>query len=248
MDWYSWLSKTNLEPTLIYEYGLVFAQNELEEEDLTYFCHDFLQSIGISIAKHRLEILKLARKEIRGRQNGFSRLLVAMNNTKKLFTRNISKWATSHKSSSQNPVSEQKPYRNHWSGALRKMNDGKQKQQDDKGNVIKKRNTRWSGPLDRGMMVTSRNQTSSGPLDVKKMHERLTYPNWRPMVSMPKERLELICRSPTTDKWGLSPKVNYYNSGEKLGYNDDDEDDDADGGGGGAQSLWSLMFQDMKPT
>nr|KYP56778.1 hypothetical protein KK1_003025 [Cajanus cajan] len=63
MDWFSWLSKTGLEPSLVYEYGLTLAHNELEEEDMFYFNHEFLQSMGISIAKHRLEILKLARKE-----------------------------------------------------------------------------------------------------------------------------------------------------------------------------------------
>ncbi|KAK4763143.1 hypothetical protein SAY86_008911 [Trapa natans] len=63
MDWFSWLSKSGLHPTLIYEYGLAFTKNELEQQDICYFTHEFLQSIGISIAKHRLEILKLARKE-----------------------------------------------------------------------------------------------------------------------------------------------------------------------------------------
>ncbi|KAK4252938.1 hypothetical protein QN277_011064 [Acacia crassicarpa] len=63
MDWFSWLSKTSLDPSLVYEYGLVFAQNELEQEDIVYFNHEFLQSMGISIAKHRLEILKLAKKK-----------------------------------------------------------------------------------------------------------------------------------------------------------------------------------------
>ncbi|KAK8296521.1 hypothetical protein V6Z11_D05G127600 [Gossypium hirsutum] len=62
MDWFSWLSKTGLEPSLVYEYGLSFSHNELEEEDIVYLDHEFLQSMGISIAKHRLEILKLAGK------------------------------------------------------------------------------------------------------------------------------------------------------------------------------------------
>ncbi|KAK4410629.1 hypothetical protein Sango_0135900 [Sesamum angolense] len=62
MDWFSWLSKTNLDPSLVYDYALTFTYNELQEEDITYFSHDFLQSMGVSIAKHRLEILKLARK------------------------------------------------------------------------------------------------------------------------------------------------------------------------------------------
>nr|GMC74954.1 SAM_2 domain-containing protein [Ipomoea batatas] len=65
MDWFSWLCKTALDPSLVYEYGLAFAQNELEEDDIAYFNHEFLQSMGISVAKHRLEILKLAKKERR---------------------------------------------------------------------------------------------------------------------------------------------------------------------------------------
>lgn len=63
MDWHSWLSKSGLEPSIVYEYGLVFSNNELEEEDVAHFDHEFLMSMGISIAKHRLEILKLAKKE-----------------------------------------------------------------------------------------------------------------------------------------------------------------------------------------
>ncbi|KAL6539127.1 hypothetical protein OROGR_011776 [Orobanche gracilis] len=63
MDWFSWLSKTNIDPSLTYEYALAFAHNELESDDIRHFNHEFLQSMGISIAKHRLEILKLARKE-----------------------------------------------------------------------------------------------------------------------------------------------------------------------------------------
>lgn len=85
MDWFSWLSKTGLEPTLVYEYGLTFAHNELEEEDIIYFNHEFLQSMGISIAKHRLEILKLARK-VKGKRpppRPVARLMVAIKRTKR---------------------------------------------------------------------------------------------------------------------------------------------------------------------
>lgn len=63
MDWFTWLSKTDLDPSLVYEYALTFTHNELNQDDVSYFSHDFLQSMGISIAKHRLEILKLARKK-----------------------------------------------------------------------------------------------------------------------------------------------------------------------------------------
>ncbi|CAL0335265.1 unnamed protein product [Lupinus luteus] len=84
MDWFSWLSKTNLEPSLVYEYGLAFSHNELEEEDIVYFNHEFLQSMGISIAKHRLEILKLSMK-YKGSKRPLqvTRLIVAIKKTKR---------------------------------------------------------------------------------------------------------------------------------------------------------------------
>ncbi|CAN6449943.1 unnamed protein product [Victoria cruziana] len=85
MDWFSWLSKTSLEPTLVYEYGLALAYNELEEEDIIFFTHDFLKSIGISVAKHRLEILKLARREHGKRPQLLSRLLAAIKKTRRHF-------------------------------------------------------------------------------------------------------------------------------------------------------------------
>ncbi|KAE9621298.1 hypothetical protein Lal_00023558 [Lupinus albus] len=86
MDWFSWLSKTNLEPTLVYEYGLAFSHNELEEEDIVYFNHEFLQSMGISIAKHRLEILKLSKKYKGSKRSSsiqVTRLIVAIKKTKR---------------------------------------------------------------------------------------------------------------------------------------------------------------------
>ncbi|RAL41377.1 hypothetical protein DM860_010171 [Cuscuta australis] len=82
MDWFSWLCRTGLDPTLVYEYGSVFAQNQLVEEDIPHFNHEFLQSMGISIAKHRLEILKLAAKNKRRRTKPISRrLLLAVKRT-----------------------------------------------------------------------------------------------------------------------------------------------------------------------
>lgn len=92
MDWFSWLSKTGLEPSLVYEYGLTFAHNELEEDDISHFNHEFLQSIGISIAKHRLEILKLARKENFLKPQPFSSLVGAINTTKKRLASYVRKW------------------------------------------------------------------------------------------------------------------------------------------------------------
>ncbi|KAL6651500.1 hypothetical protein ACP70R_010425 [Stipagrostis hirtigluma subsp. patula] len=69
MDWHAWLSAARLEPALVYEYALVFARNELEAGDVAYFDHEFLHSMGVSVAKHRLEILKLAWRD-RGRAGG----------------------------------------------------------------------------------------------------------------------------------------------------------------------------------
>ncbi|XP_022883690.1 uncharacterized protein LOC111400510 [Olea europaea var. sylvestris] len=63
MDWFSWLSKTGLDPSFVHQYAISFVQNELQQDDIAYFNHDLLQSMGITVAKHRLEILKLAMKE-----------------------------------------------------------------------------------------------------------------------------------------------------------------------------------------
>ncbi|KAL9685252.1 hypothetical protein QQ045_022700 [Rhodiola kirilowii] len=78
MDWFSWLSKTGLELTLVYDYGVVFACNELTAEDIAYFDHEILQSMGINVAKHRLEIIKLARSEaaVRVSKSGVSGLVL----------------------------------------------------------------------------------------------------------------------------------------------------------------------------
>ncbi|XP_042400513.1 uncharacterized protein LOC121990445 [Zingiber officinale] len=65
MDWFSWLSNSGLDPSIACQYALLFASNELEEEDIAYFDHGFLQSMGITIAKHRLEILKLINHRVR---------------------------------------------------------------------------------------------------------------------------------------------------------------------------------------
>lgn len=62
-SWYAWLSRTGLAPSLAHEYGRLFSRNELEPGDAAHFDHDLLKSMGIAVAKHRLEILKLARKE-----------------------------------------------------------------------------------------------------------------------------------------------------------------------------------------
>ncbi|KAG5537479.1 hypothetical protein RHGRI_024796 [Rhododendron griersonianum] len=119
MDWFSWLSKTGIDHSLIYEYGLIFTHNELEEDDIAYFNHEFLQSMGIAIAKHRLEILKLARKD-RG-NNLRSRLFVAIKRTKRSLAKRIQTWVHRDRDSALVLV----PKRSHsarWKGAMMKRN------------------------------------------------------------------------------------------------------------------------------
>lgn len=103
MDWFSWLSRTDLEPCLIHEYGLSFSQNELEHEDIAYFNHEFLQSMGISIAKHRLEILKLARRDRNQSppltSRSISRVVVAIRKTGKCFSDHVRAWIRREESS-----------------------------------------------------------------------------------------------------------------------------------------------------
>ncbi|KAF5180460.1 Sterile alpha motif (SAM) domain-containing protein [Thalictrum thalictroides] len=124
MDWFSWLSKTGLEPSVIYEYGVAFANNELEEEDIAYFNHEFLQSMGISIAKHRLEILKLAKKEKGGKSSRpIARLLSAVKKSQRCLSRYISRWIRREESALV--VVSRPNYGSRWKGALLKRNNKK---------------------------------------------------------------------------------------------------------------------------
>uniref|UniRef100_A0ACD6AE97 Uncharacterized protein n=1 Tax=Avena sativa TaxID=4498 RepID=A0ACD6AE97_AVESA len=63
MDWYEWLSRAGLGEDLAAEYALLFESNELDAADVRHLDHAFLATMGVAVAKHRLEILKLARKE-----------------------------------------------------------------------------------------------------------------------------------------------------------------------------------------
>ncbi|KAK4369255.1 hypothetical protein RND71_013047 [Anisodus tanguticus] len=266
MDWYSWLSKTSLDQTLTHEYGLVFSINELQKEDLMYFNHEFLQSMGIMVAKHRLEILKLARKEggtTTSSSNGLSRLVLAINKTKKLLAKNFSKLSF-HRASTHLALSELKPYRTQWTGgALKKLKNnnnnipnvilqvgsGALKKLESSKAIVTTRSMMKSGPLDRRMqdnklMVTSRNLSISGPLDGKVQERLIMYPNRSPMKSGPLDRRykdsavypSRSNKSGPLDAKGFSPRLNHYNQ-EMIPADD-----------GGVYSQWSLMFQDMKPT
>ncbi|GMN47411.1 hypothetical protein TIFTF001_016583 [Ficus carica] len=282
MDWFSWLSKTSLNPPVIYEYGLAFARNELQYEDIAYFNHEFLQSMGITVAKHRLEILKVAKKENGGNPRSLSRLFLAITKTKKSFGKYITRFVFHDDMSSkdlpdhhyQNRVRYQEP----WKGALlRKQRSGEEIR--DNGPGLKNRALALSGPLDYRVherLMSNNNTTKSlklsGPLEGK-LHERLMYPNRSPKLSGPgpingwapaPERLMITAtKSPrlsgpldgrvhdrifvaTTkspkmsgplDGRPLSPKLCTPYEEEKV---EIDEFDD--------HSLWTALFQDMKPT
>ncbi|XP_051150342.1 uncharacterized protein LOC127264843 [Andrographis paniculata] len=118
MDWYSWLSKTNIDPKMVYHYAGVFVGNDLQEDDLPLFTHDFLQSIGVAVAKHRLEILKRAAG---GKPpSPSSRLVSAINKTRKLLKKNIAaRWAGIRRIGSKFPASNAAAARRGmWSGPL----------------------------------------------------------------------------------------------------------------------------------
>lgn len=122
MDWFSWLSKTSLDPSLLYDYATIFAHNQLDQDDIEYFNHEFLQSMGISIAKHRLEILKLAAKE-KGRRRS-SRihifwLLVAIRQAKQHFTKRLSTWTRRSDSTALMPL---RNYSSRWKASMLKRN------------------------------------------------------------------------------------------------------------------------------
>lgn len=285
MDWFSWLSKTSLDTSLVYEYGVVFARNELQLEDISYFNHEFLQSMGISVAKHRLEILKLAKKE---QPKSLSRLILAISKTGKRLSKYFSKLVfhdqameMSAKEFTDSTVQSQERY---WrsTGALMLR---KQRSEDlNEGRpvaVIKNRSIALSGPLDgrvqeKLMMCGNSNCRSlklSGPLDGKlqdRYHQMYTnrspgfhgtpdglkralvpecmVPNTirSPKLSGPLDGFLVTNRSPKLsgplDGRTVTPKLcSPYEKKEKEDAIDSEEDDDD-------HSLWTTLFQDMKPT
>ncbi|KAJ4842882.1 hypothetical protein Tsubulata_013834 [Turnera subulata] len=259
MDWFSWLANTNLDSTLVYEYGLAFARNELQAEDLAHFNHEFLQSMGISVAKHRLEILKLARKEVRAGPNSLSRLILAMNKTKKSLKKCFTKWVSHHQDSSTKATPEGGGGIGlQWKGALsRKWKSGKELKLElpppPPPPILKSRQVK-SGPLDgrlqenlMGTAINRNNLKLSGPLDGK-IYERFVFSNGSPMLigipdgRVPQRYMVNNSRSPrlTASFNGrpASPKPfgERRNGGGEAACDFDDN------------SLWTALFRDMKPT
>ncbi|KAK7304096.1 hypothetical protein RJT34_15140 [Clitoria ternatea] len=183
MDWFSWLSRTSLDPSLIYEYGLAFARNELQLEDAIYFNHEFLQSMGISIAKHRLEILKLAKKDDGGggggaaARNGKRLSGVIKKCLRKCFSKLVSREDHQEVVMMKDMPPEPNWYQGKWKRA--KHNGAHEEPKGDNNNNSKgmqrSRTIALSGPLDgngrimheKMMVNNSKVMKLSGPLDVK---------------------------------------------------------------------------------
>nr|XP_043607583.1 uncharacterized protein LOC122579466 [Erigeron canadensis] len=120
MDWFSWLSKTHLEPPYINEYAKTFSNNQLEEEDISYFNHEFLQSMGISIAKHRLEILKLSKKSS-STSHPMAKLMLVFKKTKRTLANLVRTWV--HRNDSAMVMVKRRTYSSRWKGAMVKRSN-----------------------------------------------------------------------------------------------------------------------------
>ncbi|XP_076885458.1 uncharacterized protein LOC143534983 [Bidens hawaiensis] len=221
MDWYSWLSKTNLDPYLVYEYGRTFTYNELQRSDTNCFTHEFLQSMGVSVAKHRLEIIKLARKNMGGRPKiVLSKLVSAIQQTRTMLSKKFGRCVSSQYLV-HTPRPDPNPFRPQWPSSNLRKNMG-----FGEDNEEKVKSTMKSGPLDRRVqdsyMSPKRVLSHSGPLVMYK----------GPMGTGPGPG-----GSRPVDATGYSPGIGIpYNMVKTSGEVDL------------VSSLWSLMFQNMKPT
>ncbi|XP_034699955.1 uncharacterized protein LOC117925161 [Vitis riparia] len=183
MDWFSWLSKTDLEPSLTYEYGLAFARNELQEEDVVHFNHEFLQSMGISVAKHRLEILKLAKKESGERHNTLSGLLQAISKAKRSFAKCVTKLAF-HGDSARSPLPISTSCQGSWRGVLSRKHDSSMELKQGALLLTDGTSAKASGPSDERKLLPITRPSLSGPLNVRVMQDRMLT-NGSPRLSGP---------------------------------------------------------------
>ncbi|MED6157221.1 hypothetical protein PIB30_021418 [Stylosanthes scabra] len=263
MDWFSWLSRTTLEPSLVYEYGLAFARNELQLEDATHFNHEFLQSMGISVAKHRLEILKLAKKED---GSGAARAKTLSGTIKRCLKRCLSKLQVFNEQEAEETKEMATPdpnwYHERFRGSMmRKYVDG------EKG-IQRSRTIALSGPLDgRTMhekMISGKVLKLSGPLDGK-VNERMMYGNANRspiMAAMPlvEGRFLGTLKSPRlASNAPIEGRAVVHNRSPRISraldervdspmgyspYNKFKGDSDCDDEYG----LWPTLFEDLKPT
>ncbi|XP_022960905.1 uncharacterized protein LOC111461567 [Cucurbita moschata] len=263
MDWFSWLSRTGLDPLHTYEYGLVFARNGLRPEDIPRFNHDFLQKIGVSIAKHRLEILKLAKCD-REEATRKKLLLSAFAKTKNCLRNCLRKLiftnAKSEKGIFREDAAVVSPEPITYSEDLSRKLEVKEVLKPPKR---RSKHVSLSGPLDgrthEKLMTNSKSLKLSGPLDRK---ERPMFPrsprssgpldgrvsDWAssrsPKLNGPPQgrmmRLIPPSRSPRVsgplDGRDGSPRICCRCNRERMETDDD------------YHSLWVSLFYDMKPT
>ncbi|OIW19520.1 hypothetical protein TanjilG_06975 [Lupinus angustifolius] len=260
MDWFSWLSRTKLDPSLIEDYGLTFARNELQLEDASYFNHEFLQSMGISIAKHRLEILKLVKKEeaeAEAATRPNKKLSKVMNKYIKKF---MSKFGFHE---NHNNIKDIKgiPQPQEGTHVIIKQQHGTEELKHEKlprVPMFRSRTIALSGPLDHSRMnekmVCNKTLRLSGPIDGK-MHERMMmYTNRSPLISRPVvERFTATAKSPRfsapkliitrpsgATRAEIESPICGYSPYRKPNADFDYDDDD--------RTLWPTLFQDLKPT
>ncbi|KAI3504480.1 hypothetical protein L1887_25983 [Cichorium endivia] len=119
MDWFSWLSKTHLQPPFIHEYAEAFSHNQLGEDDIAYFNHEFLQSMGITIAKHRLEILKLAKGS--SGSHPMTKLMSAFKKTRRTLASYFQTWM--HRNDSAMVRVKRRSYSSRWKDAMAKRSN-----------------------------------------------------------------------------------------------------------------------------
>ncbi|KAL4285753.1 hypothetical protein HN51_053303 [Arachis hypogaea] len=227
MDWFSWLSKAGLDPSLVYEYGLLFSHNELEEEDIKYFNHEFLQSMGISIAKHRLEILKLVHRNKAAtaattkkyiKTNNYptilhvSRIMHAFKKTRRCLSSYL-KTMIGCEDSTLAVVPIPRPCSSY--GTTAKW----------KSAVLKRNNTK--------------NQKNY--LHHHHHQERLLLTNGSPITSS----TMVVPALPAPDGFYSSPMVYHFQKEEKM---DAGDDDDGYWSSAVQDFRWDSMFQDLKPN
>uniref|UniRef100_A0A1J3K1X2 SAM domain-containing protein n=1 Tax=Noccaea caerulescens TaxID=107243 RepID=A0A1J3K1X2_NOCCA len=249
MDWFSWLSKTDLDPTLIYEYGLIFAQKKLRSEDIALFNHNFLRRLGITVAKHRLEILKISKRETQTlgcyhRRPASAKLISIVIRATKSIGNHFNKWLFLGGTAVVEPLKEkQLPPPDCRGGACvmgnNKVNAENAELKVERLPVIRKKRIAKSGPLDlrHGMQekmtfAGNRSMNLSGPLD-RSVQERLVLAYRSPVVSGQldgnlNERLRL-----SGPLKGRPPSPSVYVEYHKR---DDDE------------TRWATLFHNLKPT
>ncbi|KAI3980282.1 hypothetical protein MKX01_029445 [Papaver californicum] len=243
MDWFSWLSKSNLESSLVYEYGLVFADNELEEEDITYFNHEFLQSMGISIAKHRLEIIKLAKKERRIGKNpnaiSVTKIVSMVKKAKRFVVKYIQTMAHGDRNPAALVIVPPRPSSSFGSGWRRAMLLKRSRTTTSTNNNHSKR-----------LMMLKQGRSPSLMLTHGIMSPNVAkaaYPYSRSTGASPSTAAYLYPIST-----GASPSVFYDVRSEDMHQEVNDGDDDDDAYWASATSFqeikWDSMFQGLKPT